>query len=98
MINPVFIPLESLEAEEDNEPPSLEKRHDLIARPCPGMDSPSFGLTSKPKLIRHNPFYSGPGFFRNSQPERCFSFALNGPSGKVLTFFPWSLYSRPPQC
>jgi hypothetical protein len=90
--------MESLEAEEDNEPPSLEKRHDLIVCPCPGMDSPSFGLTSKPKFIRHNPFYSGTGFSRNSQPERCFCFALNGPAGKVLTFFSWSLFSRPPQC
>ena len=59
MIHPVFVPLESLEAEEDNEPPSLEKRQDLIACPWLGMDSPSFGLTSKPKFIRHNSYYSG---------------------------------------
>jgi hypothetical protein len=97
MINPVFVPMESLEAEEDNEPPSLEMRHDLIARPCPGMDSPSFGLTGKPKFFRHNPFYSSTGFFRDSQPGRCFCLPLHGPAGKVLMFFPWSPFSGPPQ-
>jgi len=54
MINPVFVPLESLEAEEDNEPPSLEKRLDLFACPCVCMDSPAFGITSKPQSILQN--------------------------------------------
>jgi hypothetical protein len=51
MIHTVFVPMESFEAKECSELSSLEKRLDLIACPCPGMNSPAFGLTRKPKFI-----------------------------------------------
>lgn len=98
MIRPVIVPLESLEAEEDNEPPSLEKRHDLFAYPCFSMDSPSFGLTSKSKFIRQNSSCPITGLSINTQQGRCIHTILQGSTGKVLTFFPWSSFYGPPRC
>jgi hypothetical protein len=92
MINPVFVPLEALEAEEDNEPPSLEKRLDLFACPCVCMDTPPVGLTSNPKFIRQYPFYSGTGFSGNRKQGQGFCIALCGPAGNVLTFFRDALF------
>jgi len=98
MLNPVFIPLDSLEAEEDNEPPSLEKGLDLLACPCVCMGSPALSLTSKPKAIRHLSLFSGTDVSRNLPQGQRLRIALSGWVGEVLTFFPWRPVCALPRC
>jgi hypothetical protein len=98
MIHSVFVPLEPLEVEEDNEPPSLEKRHDFIACPCVCMDSPSYGLTSVSKFIQQNPFYSATDITAISQQGQIVCIALHGSAGNFLTVLPRHPFSGPSQC
>jgi hypothetical protein len=98
MIHPVFVPLEPLEVEEDNEPPSLGKRHDFIACPCVCMESPSFCLSSVSKFIQQNPFYSATDPTAISRQGQVVNIALRGSAGNVLTVFPRHSFSGPPQC
>lgn len=98
MIKSIFVPLESLEAEEDNEPPSLDSGHDLLAYSFFLMFFPSFSLTSKPKLIRKNPFFSGHDLSGIMRLGFCCFICICGSVGEVLTFFPWCPFFGQPRC
>lgn len=92
MTKPIFIPLESLEAEEDNEPPSLIIGHNLLNYLFFHLASPSYSLTNKPNLIRKNPFFSRANLSGIKRQGFFFCISLSGSVGKVLTFS-WNPYS-----
>ena len=98
MIKPVFIPLETLEAEEDNEPPSFAIGYHFLPFSIFHMDSPSFSLTTKPKFIRINALFSGADIIRIIRQGFCSCISLCGSVGEVLTFFPWRPISGSPRC
>ncbi len=98
MIKPVFVPLETLEAEEDNEPPSLASGYHFLPDSIFHMDSPSFSLTTKPKFIRINSLFSDADIIRIIRQEFCFCISLSGSVCEVLTFIPWTPVSGSPRC
>jgi hypothetical protein len=98
MIKPVFVPLETLEAEEDNEPPSLHRGYHFLPDSIFHMDSPAFSLTTKPKFTRINSLFSGADIIRIIRQGLCFCISLSGSVGEVLTFFPWRPISGSPRC
>jgi hypothetical protein len=98
MIKPILVPLESLEAEEDNEPPSFEKLLDRVACPSVRMISPAFGLTSSPNPVHQNPYDPGSDLSKGMLQQRCCRIPLRGPGGGVLAFFPWHRISGSPWC
>jgi len=98
MIKPIFVPLESMEAEEDNEPPSLDSGHDFLADSFSRMDFPSPGPTSKPKRIRQSLLYSDADLFANMWHGQCPPPSLSGPAGEVPISFPRPRFSGPQRC
>jgi hypothetical protein len=98
MIRPVIVPLESLEAEEDNEPPSLDSRDTLFPYSIFHMDSPAFILKSKPKFIQNISFLSDTFISGIIRQGFCFRISHSGSVGEVLTLFPRSPISGSPRC